>query len=129
MSDVQITQDQVKEFIKNMTVLDLSSLIKELEDELGVSAAAPVAAMAMAPGGDAAPAEEEKDEFDLVLTSFGDKKIHVIKEIRAITGLPLKEAKELIDNLPKPVKTAVPKEEAEKLKEQIEKVGGKVEIK
>ncbi len=126
-----ITKDDVIEFISNMTVLELSELIKELEEKFGVSAAAPVAvaaAGAAAAGGEAAPAEE-KTEFDVVLAEVGSQKIKVIKEVRAVTGLGLKEAKELVESAPKPVKEGVSKEEAEKIKEQIEAVGAKVEIK
>lgn len=126
-----VTKEDVIEFISNMTVLELSEFIKELEDKFGVSAAAPVAVAAAgaAPGGEAAGAEEEKTEFDVILTDFGSQKIKVIKEVRAVTGLGLKEAKDLVESAPKAVKEAVSKEEAEKLKEQIEAVGAKVEIK
>ncbi len=126
-----ITKEDVIEFISNMTVLELSELIKELEEKFGVSAAAPVAvaaAGAAAPGGEAAPAEE-KTEFDVILSEVGSQKIKVIKEVRAVTGLGLKEAKELVESAPKAVKEGVSKEEAEKIKEQIEAVGAKVEIK
>jgi len=126
----QTTKDDVIEFISNMSVIELSELVKELEDKFGVSAAAPVAMMAAAPGGDqGAAAAEEQTEFDVVLIAPGDKKIQVIKEVRAITGLGLKDAKALVDEAPKPVKEAVPKEEAEKLKEQLEGAGGQVELK
>ena len=126
-----VTKEDVIEFISNMTVLELSDFIKELEDKFGVSAAAPVAVAAAggAPGAEAAGAEEEKTEFDVVLTDFGSQKIKVIKEVRAITGLGLKEAKDLVESVPKAVKEGVSKEEAEKLKEQIEAVGAKVEVK
>ncbi|MDZ7831013.1 MAG: 50S ribosomal protein L7/L12 [Desulfobacterales bacterium] len=126
-----ISKDDVIEFIANMSVLELSELIKELEDKFGVSAAAPVA-MAGAPaagGGEAAPAEEEKTEFDVVLTGAGDKKIQVIKEVRAITGLGLKEAKALVEEAPKPVKEGIVKEDADKIKEQLEGAGATVEVK
>ncbi len=125
-----ITKDDVIEFISNMTVLELSELVKELEDKFGVSAAAPVAVAAAgaAPGAEAAPAEEQT-EFDVILAEIGSQKIQVIKEVRAVTGLGLKEAKELVESAPKPIKEAVSKEEAEKIKEQVEKVGAKVEIK
>lgn len=125
-----ITKEDVIEFIANMSVLDLSELVKEMEEKFGVSAAAPVAMMAAGPaaGGDAAAAEE-KTEFDVVLTAHGDKKIQVIKEVRAITGLGLKEAKELVESAPKAVKEAVAKDEAEKLKAQLEEAGAQVEIK
>ena len=125
MADV--TKDQVVEFIENMTVLELSEFVKELEDKFGVSAAAP---MAVAVAG-AAPAEaaEEQTEFNVVLTAVGDKKIQVIKEVRAITGLGLKEAKAVVDEAPKPVKENVSKEEAEEIKGKLEEVGATVEIK
>jgi len=125
-----ITIEDVIEFIANMSVLDLSQLVKELEEKFGVSAAAPVAMVA----GAAAPVEgaaaaEEKTEFDVILTTAGDKKIQVIKEVRAITGLGLKEAKALVDEAPKPVKEGIPKDEAEKIKEQLESAGAQVELK
>jgi len=123
-----ITKEDVIEFIANMSVLELSELIKEMEEKFGVSAAAPVAMVAAAPGDAAAPAEE-KTEFDVILTTVGDKKIQVIKEVRAITGLGLKEAKTLVDEAPKPVKEAVSKEEAEKIKAQLEGAGAQVELK
>ncbi|ABW66511.1 MAG: 50S ribosomal protein L7/L12 [Thermodesulfobacteriota bacterium] len=125
-----ITKQDVIDFIANMTVLELSELITELEEKFGVSAAAPVAMMAggMPAGGDAGAAEE-KTEFDVVLLTSGDKKIQVIKEVRAITGLGLKEAKALVEEAPKPVKEGVPKDEAEKLKAQLEGAGAQVEIK
>lgn len=125
-----ITKADVIEFIANMTVLELSEMIKELEEKFGVSAAAPVAMMAAGPAGDAgASAAEEQTEFDVILTTCGDKKIQVIKEVRAITGLGLKEAKALVDEAPKPVKEAVSKEEAEKIKAQLEEAGAQVEVK
>jgi large subunit ribosomal protein L7/L12 len=124
-----ISKQDVIDFIANMTVLELSEMVKELEEKFGVSAAAPVAMMAAGPAGDDAAAAEEKNEFDVVLTAAGDKKIAVIKEVRAITGLGLKEAKELVDNAPKPVKEAVAKEEAEALKNQLEEAGAQVELK
>jgi len=125
-----ITKDDVIEFIANMSVLELSELVKEMEEKFGVSAAAPVAMMAAGPAaGGAAEAEEEKTEFDVILTAHGDKKIQVIKEVRAITGLGLKDAKDLVDGVPKPVKEAVPKDEAEKIKAQLEEAGAQVEIK
>jgi len=126
-----VTKEDVIEFISNMTVLELSEFIKELEDKFGVSAAAPVAVAAAgaAPGAEAGGAQEEKTEFDVILADVGSQKIKVIKEVRAITGLGLKEAKELVESAPKPVKEGVSKEEAEKIKEQIEAVGAKVEIK
>ena len=128
MADV--TKEDVIEFIASMSVLELSELVKELEDKFGVSAAAPMAMMAAGPAaGDAAAAAEEKTEFDVILTAYGDKKIQVIKEVRAITGLGLKDAKGLVDELPKPVKEAIPKEEAEKIKAQLEEAGAQVDIK
>ncbi len=125
-----ITKADVIEFVKNMSVLELSELVKELEETFGVSAAAPMAVAAMpgAAGGDAA-AEEEQTEFDVILESPGDKKIQVIKVVRAITGLGLKEAKELVDGAPKPIKEAVPKDEAENIKNQLEEAGGVVQVK
>jgi large subunit ribosomal protein L7/L12 len=126
-----ITKEDVIEFIANMSVLELSEMVKEMEDKFGVSAAAPVAMMAAGPVGDGAGADaaEEKNEFDVVLIAAGDKKIAVIKEVRAITGLGLKEAKALVDESPKPVKEAIPKEEAEKIKAQLEEAGAQVELK
>ncbi|MFZ5564442.1 MAG: 50S ribosomal protein L7/L12 [Thermodesulfobacteriota bacterium] len=125
-----ITKQDVIDFIANMTVLELSELIKELEEKFGVSAAAPVAMMAGGmPGGGDAAAAEEKTEFDVILITAGDKKIQVIKEVRAITGLGLKEAKALVEEAPKPVKEGIPKDEAEKIKAQLESAGGQVEIK
>jgi large subunit ribosomal protein L7/L12 len=125
-----ITKEDVIEFIANMSVLDLSELVKEMEEKFGVSAAAPVAMMAAGPA-DAGGAEaaEEQTEFDVILTAFGDKKIQVIKEVRAITGLGLKDAKELVDGAPKPVKEGVPKDEAESIKAQLEAAGAQVEVK
>lgn len=126
----EITKEQVVEFIEKMSVLELSELVKELEEKFGVSAAAPVAFAAAAPaaGGDAAPVEE-KDEFTVVLTESGDKKINVIKVVRAVTGLGLKEAKDLVDGAPQNVKESVSKAEAEDLKKQLEEAGAKVELK
>jgi large subunit ribosomal protein L7/L12 len=127
MADV--TKDDVVEFISNMSVLEMSELVKELEDKFGVSAAAPMAvAAAPAAGGEGAPAEE-KTEFDVILTAIGDKKIQVIKAIRAITGLGLKEAKALVDEAPKPVKEGVPKEDADDVVKQLEEAGASAEIK
>ncbi len=124
-----ISKQDVINFIANMTVLELSEMVKELEEKFGVSAAAPVAMMAAAgPAGEAAAAEE-KTEFDVILTAAGDKKIQVIKEVRAITGLGLKEAKDLVDGAPKPVKEGVSKEEAEKIKAQLEGAGAQVDLK
>jgi large subunit ribosomal protein L7/L12 len=124
-----ITKDDVIEFIANMSVLELSELVKEMEEKFGVSAAAPVAMMAAAPGEGAAAAAEEKNEFDVILTAHGDKKIQVIKEVRAITGLGLKDAKTLVDGVPAPVKEGVPKDEAEKIRAQLEEAGAQVELK
>ena len=126
----EVTKEDVKEFIRNMSVLELSRLVKELEEEFGVSAAAPVAVAAYgaaAAGGEAAPAEE-KTEFDVILKDFGDKKIQVIKVVRSLTDLGLKEAKELVEGVPKPVKQGISKEEAEKAKAALEEVGATVEI-
>jgi large subunit ribosomal protein L7/L12 len=126
----EVSRDQVKDYIKSMSLMDAATLVKELEDELGVSAAAPVAVAAAGAGGGAAAAVvEEKDEWNVVLTSAGDKKIQVIKVVREITGLGLKEAKDLVDGAPKAVKEAVAKNEAEELKKKIEEAGGQVEIK
>lgn len=125
-----ISRQQVIDFIANMTVLDLSELVKELETKFGVSAAAAVAA-APAAGGGAAPAAaaEEKTTFDVILTEAGDKKINVIKEIRAITGLGLKEAKDFVEGAPKTIKEGATKDEAEAIKKQVEAAGAKVAIK
>jgi len=128
MVKAEITKADVIEFIANMSVLELSELVKEMEDKFGVSAAAPVSMVAAAPTESLAPAEE-KTEFDVILVGHGDKKIQVIKEVRAITGLGLKDAKELVDGLPKPVKEGAPKDEAEKIKTQLEEAGAQVEIK
>ena len=125
-----VSKQDVIDFISNMTVLELSELIKELEDKFGVSAAAPVAmAAAPAAGGDAGAAAEEKTEFDVILLTAGDKKIGVIKEVRAITSLGLKEAKDLVEGAPSPIKEGVSKDEAADIKAKIEAAGGTVEIK
>ena len=124
-----ITKDDVIEFIKNMSVLELSELVKEMEEIFGVSAAAPMAVAAMPAGGGDEAAAEEQTEFDVVLEAAGDKKIQVIKAVRAITGLGLKEAKELVDSAPKAVKEGVDKEEAENLKNQLEEAGASVVVK
>lgn len=124
-----VTKEDVIEFIANMSVLELSELVKELEEKFGVSAAAPVAVAGPAAAGDAGAAAEEQTEFDVILSTFGDKKIQVIKEIRAITGLGLKEAKALVEGVPTPVKEGIVKEDAEKIKEQLEAAGAQVEIK
>lgn len=122
-----VSREQVKDFIKNMSLMDAAALVKELEEELGVSAAAPVA-MASAAAGPAA-AVEEKTEFNVILAEVGEKKIQVIKVVRELTGLGLKEAKDLVDGAPKPVKEAVAKAEAETIKKKLEEQGAKVEIK
>ncbi len=134
MAKAKLTKDDVKEYIKNMPVFELAELVKELEEELGVSAAAPMAAMPMAmPAGVAAAgaeaAEEEKTEFDVVITEVGDKKIQVIKTVRAVTGLGLKEAKALVDELPGTVKEGVSQEEADDVVKQLEEAGATVEAK
>lgn len=129
--EVSAEMEKFISYIENMTVLDLSKLVKALEERLGVSAAAPVAVAAVAApaAGAAAAAEEEKTEFDVILAAFGDNKVGVIKEVRAITGLGLKEAKDLVEGAPKAVKEGVAKEEAEKIKKQLEAAGAKVEVK
>ena len=120
--------EKIAEELSGLTVLEAADLAKLLEDKWGVSAAAPVAVAAAAPA-DGGAAAEEQTEFDVILASFGDKKINVIKEIRTITGLGLKEAKDLVDSAPKEIKEGIAKEEAEKLKEQLEGAGATVEIK
>jgi len=127
----ELSRDQVKDFLKNMSLLEAAALVKELEEELGVSAAAPMAVAAVPAAGGGAPpaAEAEKDEFDVVLTAAGDKKIQVIKVVRELTGLGLKEAKDLVDGAPKAVKESVSKAEAEDVKKKLEEVGGSVELK
>ena len=126
----QITKEDVVKFIENMTVLELSALVKELEEKFGVSAAAPVMMAAAAPGAAAAAAPvEEQTEFNAILTGFGAEKIQVIKVVRAITGLGLKEAKDLVEGVPKPIKEGVSKDEAADIKKKIEEVGGTVEVK
>jgi len=130
MSETQLSRDQVKDYLKNLSLMEAAALVKELETELGVSAAAPMAmAAAPAPGGAAAAPAAEKDEFSVVLTGAGDKKIQVIKVVREITGLGLKEAKDLVDGAPKPVKEGVNRAEAEELKKKITEAGGTVELK
>ena len=124
-----ITKDDVVGFIENMTVLELSGLVKELEEKFGVTAAAPMAAMPVVASGATEEAPAEQTEFDVVLSSVGDKKIQVIKTVRAITGLGLKEAKAVVDEAPGPVKQGVSKEEAETIKEQLEEAGAVVEVK
>jgi large subunit ribosomal protein L7/L12 len=125
------TKEDILDSIANMTVLELSELLKDFEEKFGVTAAAPVAVAAPNTGGGAAPAEaeEEKDEFDVVLLEAGDKKIQVIKEVRALTNLGLKEAKDLVDGAPSPVLEKVSKDDAEKAKASLEEAGGKVELK
>ncbi len=127
------TKEEILDSISGMTVLELSELLKEFEERFGVTAAAPVAVAGAAPaaggGGDAAPAEEEKDEFDVILAAVGDKKIQVIKEVRSLTNLGLKEAKDLVDGAPKPVLERASKEDAEKAKAQLEGAGASVELK
>ncbi|MDO8786371.1 MAG: 50S ribosomal protein L7/L12 [Syntrophales bacterium] len=125
----EITKEDVVKFIEGMTVLELSELVKELEVKFGVSAATQVAVTAVATGSEQAAQVEEQTEFDVILTGFGNEKIQVIKVVRAITGLGLKEAKDLVDGVPKPVKEAISKDEAADIKKKIEEVGGTVEIK
>jgi large subunit ribosomal protein L7/L12 len=122
-----VSREQVKDFIKNMTLMDAAALVKELEEELGVSAAAPVAVAAAAAG--PAAAAEEKTEFNVILAEAGEKKIQVIKVVRELTGLGLKEAKDLVDGAPKPVKEGVSKADAENIKKKLEEQGAKVEVK
>ncbi|MBN1472058.1 MAG: 50S ribosomal protein L7/L12 [Syntrophaceae bacterium] len=124
-----MTKDDVVKFIEGMTVLELSALVKELEEKFGVSAAAPMMAAVAAPGAASAAPAEEKTEFDAILTGFGAEKIQVIKVVRAITNLGLKEAKDLVEGVPKSIKEAVSKDEAADIKKKIEEVGGTVEIK
>lgn len=127
---MSVTKEQVIEFISNMSVLELSELIKELEEKFGVSAAAPVAAVAVAaPAGEAAPAAEEKTEFDVILKEAGANKIAVIKVVRTLTGLGLKEAKDKVDGAPSAIKEAVSKEEAEDAQKQLIEAGATVELK
>jgi len=125
----EVTQQQVVDYIKGISVLELSQLVKTLETELGVSAAAAVAVAAPAGGGAAAAPVEEKTEFTVTLTEIGGNKIKVIKVVREITALGLKEAKDLVEAAPKPIKEGVPKDEAEAIKKKFEEVGAKVEIK
>ncbi len=130
MTRAKITKEDVIKYIEEMPVLELAELVKELEERFGVTAAAPVA-MSLAPGAGvaAAPVEEEKTEFDVILTSFGDKKIQVIKAVREVTNLGLKEAKDLVEGVPQAVKEKTTKEEAAKVKQKLEEAGGTVEIK
>jgi large subunit ribosomal protein L7/L12 len=129
MAEAQLSRDQVKDYLKNLSLMEAAALVKELEQELGVSAAAPVAVAAAPAAGAAAAAAPEKDEFSVVLTGSGDKKIQVIKVVRELTGLGLKEAKDLVDGAPKPVKEGVNKAEAEEIKKKLEDAGGSVELK
>jgi len=124
-----ITKDQVVDFIANMSVLGMSELVKEMEEKFGVSAAAAAVAAPVAGGGESEAAAEEKTEFDVILTSFGEKKINVIKEVRSITGLGLKEAKEAVESAPKAIREGVSKEEAEEVKKKLEEAGASTEIK
>ena len=128
---MSITKEDVIKFVENMTVLELSELVKEFEERFGVSAAAPMAMAAMPGmmGGEAAPAAEEQTEFSVAITGVGDKKINVIKEVRVITSLGLKEAKDLVEKLPGMVKEGIPKEEAEAIAKQLTEAGATVEIK
>jgi large subunit ribosomal protein L7/L12 len=123
------TKEDVVSFIDSMTVLEMSEFVKELEDKYGVTAAAPAAAAAAPVAGGGEAAAEEKTEFDVVLTAAGDKKIQVIKEVRTITGLGLKDAKDLVESAPKAIKEGVKKEEAEEIKKKVEEAGGAVEVK
>jgi len=129
MAEGMVSREQVKDYIKGMSLMDAAALVKELEDELGVSAAAPTMVAAPAAGGAAAAAAPEQEDFTVVLTAAGDKKIQVIKVVREITGLGLKEAKDLVDGAPKPVKEAVSKADADAAKKKLEEAGAKVEIK
>ena len=124
-----LAKAEVLDAISNMTVLELSQLIKDMEEKFGVSAAAAAVAVAAPAAGGGAAAAEEKTEFTVILNSSGDNKVNVIKVVRAVTGLGLKEAKDLVDGAPKPVKEAIPKKDAEDIKKQIEDAGGKAEIK
>ncbi len=124
-----ITKDQVVDFIANMSVLEMSELVKEMEEKFGVSAAAAAVVAPAAGGGESEAAAEEKTEFDVILTSFGEKKINVIKEVRSITGLGLKEAKEAVESAPKAIREGVSKEEAEEVKKKLEEAGASTEIK
>ena len=124
-----ITKDQVVDFIANMSVLEMSELVKEMEEKFGVSATAAAVVAPAAGGGESEAAPEEKTEFDVILTSFGEKKINVIKEVRSITGLGLKEAKEAVESAPKAIREGVSKEEAEEVKKKLEEAGASTEIK
>jgi len=124
-----MSKDEILEAIGNMTVLELAEMVKDMEEKFGVTAAAPMMAAPMAAGGAAAAVEEEKDEFDVILQAAGEKKIQVIKVVREITSLGLKEAKDLVDGAPKPVKEATTKGDAEEIKKKLEEVGATVEVK
>ena len=124
-----MSKDEILEAIGNMTVLELAEMVKDMEEKVGVTAAAPMMAAPMAAGGAAAAVEEEKDEFDVILQAAGEKKIQVIKVVREITSLGLKEAKDLVDGAPKPVKEATTKGDAEEIKKKLEEVGATVEVK
>ncbi len=126
---MSVSRQEIKEALGKMPVMELVGLIKELEEEWGVSAAAPVAVAAVAAGGAAAPAAEEKTEFNVIMTAFGENKVGVIKAIRAITGLGLKEAKDLVEGVPSTVKEGVSKDDAAKIKKELEDAGAKVEVK
>ena len=129
MADKTLTKDQLIEAIKGMTVLELSEMVKALEEEFGVSAAAPMAVAAAPAAAEAAAPAEEQTQFDVVLAAFGDQKIQVIKVVRALTGLGLKEAKDVVEGAPKAIKEGVSKDEAEDAKKQLEDAGATVEIK
>jgi large subunit ribosomal protein L7/L12 len=124
-----VTKEELLDTIGNMSVLELSELIKDMEEKFGVSAQAAVAAAPAAAGGEAAEAAEEKDEFDVILSSFGENKVGVIKAVRAVTGLGLKEAKDLVESAPSPVKEGASKDDAESIKSQLEEAGASVELK
>ena len=124
-----ISKEELVESLSNMTILQVTELVSELEEKWGVSAAAAVATVAVAAGDSGAAAEEAKDEFDVVMTSFGENKVGVIKAVRAITGLGLKEAKDMVEGVPSTIKEAAPKAEAEDLKKQLEEAGAAVELK
>ena len=129
MTKAKLTKEELIKYIEEMPVLELAELVKDLEDRFGVTAAPMAVAAVAAPGAAAAPAEEEQAEFDVVLTGFGDKKIQVIKAVREVTNLGLKEAKDLVEGVPKAVKEKVAKEEAGKVKQKLEEAGGTAEIK
>ncbi len=124
-----ITKEEMLDAIANMTVMEVVELVEAMEEKFGVSAAAAAAPVVMAPGADAAAAAEEKDEFDVVMSSYGENKVSVIKAVRAITGLGLKEAKDMVEGVPSTIKEAAPKAEAEEVKKQLEEAGASVELK